>query len=174
MQAYRCEAAFRVGKLELYPPDSSNKNINTRKIGPSHILQLPNKSQFIRISFTTFNFGTLIEKAIVENLLSVLMYHKFRSEDPTVNSSLVEIEQYQQELHGIWNSLKPYYVVNTNDNLFKKITHFTALMPFGLIYLLTNGSSSREEAIRRLKTYFSIQINNYNVYEVSAKKTSLE
>lgn len=168
MQAYRCEAAFRAGKIELYPSNSSNKDINKGKVSPSHILQLPDNPQFIRISCTTFNFGTLIEKAILENLLLGLMNYNYGSEELSVNSSLEKIKQYQRELHKIWNSLKPYYGDSAYDNLFKKLTHFTALMPFGLIYLLTNGASDREEAMRRLKIYFSIQVNNYNVYE-SAK-----
>jgi len=164
LQAYRCEAAFRTGKLELFDSGCKDSDILHGKAAPFITLQLPQSPEFWRISCTTFNFGTFIENAVVKNLLKAFMYHNYRADEEKVQQSIDEFEGYRDELMKVWGDIKQCYAHGGEDRIFHNITFNTFLMPFGLLYILTSGGLSDKSPMERLRRFKFLQPGNYDIY----------
>jgi hypothetical protein len=167
MQAYRCELSFREkGRIDLFDTSISDDEIKKGNATPLHVLQLPNDADFIRLSCTTFNYGTFIEKPVIPNLFSLFMGYKFSNEALKKFKKLQYISRITDELDEIWTRLEPYYIKNIEDehDFFNKITFNTSLVPFGLLYMYTNNTSSSSSFKDKLKMYLYLVIDEYNSY----------
>jgi len=161
LQAYRCEAAFRSGELVLYDKENGDKDILNGKGNQITTLKLPENPTFWRISCTTLGFGTLSENIVSKGILKAVCYYDYKVDDPSLHLSIVEMNKERDALLKVWDSMKDYYK-RENGEYFHNITHRTLLIPFALLYNLTQGMAEAPDPFAKVKMIAHMQLSSYD------------
>lgn len=166
LQAYRCEAAFRTGKLVLYPKNTRDPDVVDGRVTPCAILTLPDNPQFIRISCTPSSFGTFNEPVVSSHILHAVAQYEFCTAVPELEINFAVLHDTREKLLSVWEDLDPYYIYDGNEDKFHNITFYSYFIPFPLLFILTERNRSRKKPLERLLTFSHSQSNSYDVFAI--------
>lgn len=170
IQAYRCELSFRENsKIGVFDSSIGDNDIKKGIATPSYKLHLPKNAVFYRLSCTTFNYGTFIEKPVVKNLLSLFIEYTLNDkaiETGISTKNIADITKMSDELYMILEMLKPYYTKDKEDenDYLTKITFNTTFIPFGLLYMYTNNTSGDRKFKDKITLLLGLTSDEYDAY----------